>query len=462
MSSYSKNDAPAAKVVMRVPTPDSLVEVMVSPPDSNFEVKVAPGEEIIELHIRAGSNSYVEVRICPPVDNKILDKPAQEAHISIAGSAMDHQSASAAEPIEKIPETSESAPLSLSFASDLLDAADSALGARLENLDQELILEDGGKRGIQKPYTEDTAAAPVTRLAAETGPRIDDHQLELEDIKTAGADAGQSIISTLSADDESGQSPDNNPFPQADISGIPGPDPALFADDTFPGQSVFSTNRLPAGAGAGAGAGAWEDDTFSPEFIEIDDDSSSDGFSSDNDQIPFGLVNEAAKVALARLSAAVEMEKAEMAANPGVWSPETAGPPLESDIVEEEMEMAGPLDVPPASLPPIVADLPPRSPEASHSRARKMLSADTTIMVQMYEDVAVFAPAADTATPLSEEEEMEIGPLEDELSIEPIDMDQLDDLDLDYSQMPGRPKERSIPKAKHLSTVVPGNTIIPK
>ena len=86
MSSQPTNDKPAAKVVMKVPTPDSLVEVRVSPPESNFEVKVAPGEDIIELHIRAGSNSFVEVRISPPGEGRGQSRSsAKNSHISIAG-----------------------------------------------------------------------------------------------------------------------------------------------------------------------------------------------------------------------------------------------------------------------------------------------------------------------------------------------------------------------------------------
>jgi len=57
-------DKLCAKLAVKVPQPDSLVEVRVTPPDSHFEVKVLPGEEVIELTIRP-VGSLIEVRIGP-------------------------------------------------------------------------------------------------------------------------------------------------------------------------------------------------------------------------------------------------------------------------------------------------------------------------------------------------------------------------------------------------------------
>ena len=62
MSSAANIKNTAARVAVKVPFPDSLVEVRMSPPESNFEVKVTPGGEVIELLILPGC-SQIEVRI---------------------------------------------------------------------------------------------------------------------------------------------------------------------------------------------------------------------------------------------------------------------------------------------------------------------------------------------------------------------------------------------------------------
>jgi hypothetical protein len=64
MSSLKDSAKLCAKLAVKVPQPDSLVEVRVTPPDSNFEVKILPGEDVIELTIRP-VGSLIEVRIGP-------------------------------------------------------------------------------------------------------------------------------------------------------------------------------------------------------------------------------------------------------------------------------------------------------------------------------------------------------------------------------------------------------------
>jgi hypothetical protein len=83
MSSLKDTDKLCAKLSVKVPQPDSLVEVRVTPPDSNFEVKVLPGEEVIELIIRP-VGSLIEVRIGPSVmepaeAGQVVDVPVEAA-----------------------------------------------------------------------------------------------------------------------------------------------------------------------------------------------------------------------------------------------------------------------------------------------------------------------------------------------------------------------------------------------
>lgn len=427
MSSSPKNDAPAAKVVMKVPTPDSLVEVKVSPPDSNFEVKVAPGEEIIELHIRAGSGSFVEVRICPPPEAQALDGLKPAAPISVLGGLSISQAGGAAIYPSFTSETEEDlAPLAL--ADEAEDAAEDFI---------EKISEEYEKYGGGDPFSETAEAlnalgnAPDTYLPQTPVPEAPDTLLGQEPDLSALSRELLNVFSNRSA-----------PVPQADISGIPGPDPALFEDGANDGK-----------AEAGQSGAIDHDETSTPDFItEIDEEELiNTDWSPPESAAPLASAGEAAMVALARLSAAVEKEKAEMAANPGVW----ASPPREfsSDSTEEDEQIE-----PPTQKAGEITII-PQALEAAYNSSRKT-QADSTIMVRMYDDQD--NSPSDGAFPLSKDEEMEIGPLDDELSLEPIDVDGLEDIDLEKSQMPRPRGDDSNPKAKPLSTVLPGNTIIPK
>jgi hypothetical protein len=58
-------DTPAARVALKVPHPESLVEVRLTPPDSHFEVKVSPDGQTVELLIHPGAG-LISLRLSPP------------------------------------------------------------------------------------------------------------------------------------------------------------------------------------------------------------------------------------------------------------------------------------------------------------------------------------------------------------------------------------------------------------
>jgi hypothetical protein len=106
MSSLKDSDKLCAKLSVKVPQPDSLVEVRVTPPDSNFEVKILPGEEVIELTIRP-VGSLIEVRIGPagmePAEaRKILEPVAADPDLDYAAEEVPAEEAKDS-PVETAP-----------------------------------------------------------------------------------------------------------------------------------------------------------------------------------------------------------------------------------------------------------------------------------------------------------------------------------------------------------------------
>ena len=413
MPSNSKSDTPAAKVVMKVPTPDSLVEVRVSPPDSNFEVKVAPGEDVIELHIRPGSSSFVEVRISPPGNSRTLDGLGRTSNISMVGGATIYQTAVETE-APKLP------------ASNMGETA-------APEADEILVGEIEEKTAA--PQEDDPAPPP-----ADSGGRANAIPPDVTSFS-------EGVFIKL--DDETGGSPAGSRLKE-DSSGIPGPDPALF-ENSIPSDTYEEADQdQPA-----------EEEYYPQQFLDPEpEENATEYWPPESEKL--NPVSSAARMALARLSAAVEKEKAEMAANPAVLNSSVSPPPTAALDDEELTDLNNLADSALKSSPEENKAENGSRPENEYGRARKLAAADTTVMVQMYEDMSSFNSAADTATPLSEDEEMEIGPMDEELSLGSIDMDGLEDLDLEKSPPPRKARDRSVPRAKALSTVVPGNTIIPK
>lgn len=91
-------------------------------------------------------------------------------------------------------------------------------------------------------------------------------------------------------------------------------------------------------------------------------------------------------------------------------------------------------------------------------------SADSTIMVEMYDDYEPGPNPADTMTPPPEDELMDLSQVEkdDDLAIDPIDVDELGELDLEKSHFAETRNGRSSIKARPMIQVIPGNTVVPE
>lgn len=91
-------------------------------------------------------------------------------------------------------------------------------------------------------------------------------------------------------------------------------------------------------------------------------------------------------------------------------------------------------------------------------------SADSTIMVEMYDDYEPGPNPANTMTPPPEDELMDLSQVEknDDLAIDPIDVDGLGELDLEKSHFAETRNGRSAIKARPMIQVIPGNTVVPE
>lgn len=91
-------------------------------------------------------------------------------------------------------------------------------------------------------------------------------------------------------------------------------------------------------------------------------------------------------------------------------------------------------------------------------------SADSTIMVEMYDDYEPGPNPAGTMTPPPEDELMDLSQVEkdDDLAIDPIDVDGLGELDLEKSHFAETKNGRSSIKARPMIQVIPGNTVVPE
>lgn len=378
-------------------TPAAKVVMKVPTPDSLVEVKVSPPDSNFEVKVAPGEEIialYIRPGSSSYVEIRITPPAggaaADKSRITVIGNLAEEPPAPAAE--------------------------------------EPLALETGAAAAAEEPEI----------LEAETPAE------EAEAPSPAGRPASPPDVTSFTEGiftpiDDGQPGPDERPvFLKADSSGIPGPDPALFEGRTPGAGPRAASISAPIFTDPESSAEAATD--YRPP--EEDEEAAAP---------PFGIPDGPAKAALARLSAAVETEKAEMAANQVLWIPPEAPEPVFGGDDPADFEGR---PVPAEKL------LPARDPEASHG-LRRIAPADATIMVQMYDDLETFNPAADTVTPLSEDEEMEIGPMDEELSLGPIDIDKLEESDLGGDRGTDPADERGLPRAKPLSTVVPGNTIIP-
>jgi|GEM_PF-1943434 AAA ATPase containing von Willebrand factor type A (vWA) domain len=105
----------------------------------------------------------------------------------------------------------------------------------------------------------------------------------------------------------------------------------------------------------------------------------------------------------------------------------------------------------------------PLSGEAT-AAATSFSSADSTIMVEMYDDYEPGPNPADTITPPPEDELMDLSQVEkdEDLAIEPIDVDGLGELDLEKSHFAETRNGSPTIKARPMVQVIPGNTVVPE
>ncbi|MDR0881249.1 MAG: hypothetical protein LBP55_01700 [Candidatus Adiutrix sp.] len=333
MSSVSQSDKLAARVAVKVPQPDSLVEVRLTPPESNFEIKVSPGDDVIELRISPGS-SLIEVRISPPGHQVALDadeppalsdeeKPEEEV---VAGVSRSEFAAMVAD---------EEAAEAKKLLSDLGDQEPTSGLAEPETVEPELIEPELIEPEEPEPAEETEPPPPVVEPVTEA--TIAEPEDELDEEKA-------------------------EPEPE------PEPEPE---------------EKVKNGAS--------------------------------------GLIGQAAREALDRLSAAVQEEQAAALA-------------ATKDSKDSEPE------------------------------AKADLKADATVMVEIYDDGEA-STAADTVTPLPDDELMDISQMEqdEDLAIENIDVAGLSDIDLDKSRLAVDHSDgQSAIKAKPLTQARPGHTIVPE
>lgn len=467
MSSASAIKNSAAKVAVKVPFPDSLIEVRMSPPESNFEVKVTPGGEVIELLIRPGC-SQIEVRITQPTDKGEGRKTAPpETEGSEPGGKNDPEANSAPEVFGKAEDEVVPGVSKAEFAAMAeQDAADEAkkLLAEMEmsdtysspaglELDREPPADaEKSPEGHESPGEPATAAPENTAATEEDPPPVADvpENEAMDRLPSAGdappeeplANEAQALTTAEELPGAPAETPLELEAPPDDITGLDRPGPAREAASGTPEAIDIKVEDYPAATDEQPlpEPPAPEEPTLTPPPEETAAEPEypsfmimEDGFGDEpTAKIP-EAVEEAARQALARLSSAAYEER--------------SAPALERR--------------PPAPAEPPAAESAPASDSGLPDQV-----VDRTIMVEYIEDSEAGPDHLpdDTATPLPEEDQMDLGSVEtedEELAIDPIDLDNVD-LDLEKSR-PGGPEEgQTVLKARPMVTAVPNNTIIPQ
>ena len=480
MSSASINNS-AAKVAVKVPFPDSVIEVRMSPPDSNFEVKVTPGGDVIELLIRPGC-SQIEVRITQPGDQG-EDKAPLFSEDKAADGSSGHDETPAGESAEEAEEEVVPGVSKSEFAAMVEeDAADEAKKLLAEmNLSDSYPSEAGTSTGYELPPEArkilENNEPPVERqeAAAETQePEGDGNSPPLkpsenqEPVSEAQnvelQDAGAEVATEVEADFVETEAVSSRP---------------AEADDSPTGFPPEESPELPAQM-------ELEIDVLPGEIIDVSNmTGGTDTIAADLSEI---------------IEIAVEDLSPRTAEEPGAERPAEEEPP-EDGPVGFELENLPPLtmesgygDEPTATIPEAVEEAArqalaglysaphdggakleleqaaprPQVEEDASSRATHLpdQAVDRTIMVEYIEDNEAGPQHMpdDTATPLPEEDQMDLGPVEaedEELAIGPIDLGNLE-LDLEKSRSGNSEDSQTTVKAKPMVTALPNNTIVPQ
>ena len=458
MSATNKPDMPAARVAVKVPQPDSLVEVRVTPPESNFEVKVTPGEDVIELLIRPGS-SLIEVRISPPGLAEADGRDVTGAK-RIGSNGRDYEEGPAEDEVVTGVSRSE-------FAAMVEEEEASEAKKLLAQMSEDERLAEAAAQ--PKPAYE--LPDEVKKLLADDEPL--DIDLPVDDIYEG------------EIPDDDGGFPDEETMMEAgpeDIDEVPADEPMAEDAEEEPAMEAGSDDfdEVPA------------DEPFSEEAEEIP---TVEAASEDILEIPTEEPKpEEPEEDLMEAGASDLAEEPddhpEMVLTGEILDEEPHGDPTEpltGEIIEEEIDVAeeaAPVEEPGLTLEndPADADGGP-APETPGSAAREALARlsaavreeqsalaagasgqkpdggpDTTVMVELFEDAEALT-LPESAPPLTEDEQMDLSPMErdEELAIDPIDVEGLENVDLETSRL-----ARTVIKAKPMVKVVPGNTIVPE
>lgn len=477
MSSAANIKNTAARVAVKVPFPDSLVEVRMSPPESNFEVKVTPGGEVIELLIHPGC-SQIEVRItqpgnqdeersAPPEEEQSPQEPKPE---SPAGAAQASEAkvqttpvseAKAAPSVEPAPAEEEVVPgvSRAEFAAMAEeDAADEA---------KKLLAE----MGLHSPHPTEEAEPPLDyELPAEIRKLLEDGE-PAEDAPTARAPFAETGPITTAAPPQDLETPaledpdtflnETGTMSPAAKSETPEESRPMGLEIEPRTEEMMKANPAEEVADIAAGSS----DIFG---IEVENFSAS--FIGRLDQEPDAVGESRPKPAPEKSAARVELEYPSSL----VMEDDLGGDSSTAKIPEAVEEAArqalarlsaatyeerGGLELERISSPPAQ-----KYDAAPNTRLPEQL-VDRTIMVEYIEDTGIGPQHLpdDTTTPLPEEDQMDLGPVEmeeEELAIEPIDLGDME-LDLEKSRAASSADSQTVLKAKPMVTALPNNTIVP-
>lgn len=463
-----------ARVAIKVPSPDSLIEVRMMPPESNFEVKVTPGGDVIELLIHPGC-SQIEVRIIKPENNEeeVLAEPPLVTDQKI-------------EPREKA--TVEPEPTEAPLATSLVE---SEACAEAEEQGGEVL--SGLSKKEFEAMVEEEAADQAKKLLA-TMP--DENERLASDVK-----AETSLPQPLAGPEPQLPSGDEGRVGEVDIQAPSGDlEPSVDEDSKVEPNLVEileSHNGLEEGGavpplpsnpstedhldlpGQSAQAALGEPylDEAEQSKVELDIETQIDDLpqvdlesSTEKSPVELPYVNVLDSL-VSNLSSPAKENELKIASDSHTAPPEKKMAAIPAAVEEAARQALARLsNTVDDGTQPLALELESQQPQeilaedqAASSHHEEPI-VDRTIMVEYFED-ADGGPhhlPDDTATPLPEEDQMDLGSVgqeDEELAIDPIDLGNME-FDLEKSRSDGSEEGPTVVKAKPMVTAVPANTIV--
>lgn len=394
----NNHEIPSARVAVKTPHPDSLVEVRVTPPENNFELKVTPGGDVIELRIRPGA-SLIEVRIGPSPAEDGAETDAYQLPEE-AKNVLESNGDEAVDPLDEyLNQNDQEAPQD-EPQTDPLDEYLCHNGEEEEPCDSDnldTLAEDIAalNAGAALASMADTPDTPDdSEAAAHDNPPEQEIGEKTETFENKGPEE---------ADDDFDQPNDGFEQEEAELEDqaeTESEEAAALAEEESLVATDFPDNAEEAEP---------VEETVEGELVEEDESEAAN-------------IGPSAREALARLSAAVQDEKAAMMAEEAeVAEPEEEPPSL---VVEEGDEAAAEDETP-----DFIA--PSQLPEESTAVMVESYEADE---LEEYESPLENEEGPEEALP--EAEQMELGLVDDEeLNVGPIDVENLK-VDLESSRLP--------------------------